>query len=105
MRRAFRVLHACISLSSLSCCMHARLINHLQGSKGVYQNFHAPWNQHNRFLNAATKSDEDAYRDLERRPPPPFDTTGGVRACGNMYGLICVWVCEERQGAGSRRSD
>lgn len=43
----------------------------------MYHNFHAPWNQHNRFLVAAPPKAKDGYRTLERMPPPPFGNPGG----------------------------
>ncbi|KAJ9521455.1 hypothetical protein QJQ45_008759 [Haematococcus lacustris] len=48
----------------------------LQGARGTYDHFHAPWNQHNKFLASARASDRAAYRDIPRMPPPPFDKSG-----------------------------
>lgn len=54
----------------------------LEGARGVYEHFHTPWNQHNRFLVAVPDTDKYAYRDLERRAPHPFDKTSGWGGCG-----------------------
>ncbi|GAX73160.1 hypothetical protein CEUSTIGMA_g613.t1 [Chlamydomonas eustigma] len=45
----------------------------MQGGRSIYQHFHAPWNQHNKFLAEAKEVDRSSYRDIRRMPPPPFD--------------------------------
>lgn len=46
----------------------------MEGAKGVYQHFHSPRNDHNRFMAGQTKEEiEAATLHRERMPPPPFD--------------------------------
>eukprot|EP00798_Chlamydomonas_sp_ICE-L_P013209 gene13209-19044_t len=51
--------------------------------RGTYQNFHKPWNRHNRFLADAQPSARNAYRPIERMAPPPFDTSGRYPPVGS----------------------
>ncbi|GFR49505.1 hypothetical protein Agub_g11543 [Astrephomene gubernaculifera] len=45
----------------------------LDGSRGVYQHFHRPFNDHSRFLITASPQARAAYRDSPRLAPPPWD--------------------------------
>ena len=57
--------------------MISTLVAHnLQFARGVYDHFHAPTNDHNRFLAAVHDEFKQAYRPLERMAPPPFDKSG-----------------------------
>lgn len=74
LRLPMPAMQAC-ALATCRChawCMRAK------ATKTVYHNFHAPWNQHNRFLVAAPPKAKDGYRTLERMPPPPFGNPGGL---------------------------
>lgn len=49
----------------------------MEGAKGIYQHFHSPRNDHNRFMAGSTKEDIEASTlHRERMPPPPFDMSG-----------------------------
>ena len=72
----------------------------LQAGKGIYQHFHAPFNDHSRFLTCASPADRAAYRDLPRMAPPPWDgtTLAGEGKCHRLP------KCCERTGASATLS-
>ncbi|KAG2491500.1 hypothetical protein HYH03_010077 [Edaphochlamys debaryana] len=60
----------------------------LESSRGVYQHFHRPFNDHSRFLAVATPVEKAACRDTPRLAPPPWDgsTQEWDRASGRRPG-------------------
>ena len=76
----------------------------LQGKRGVYEHFHAPYNDYNRFLakhhwieGSGLTATVPHYIDRERMPPHPWDqVSGGHWPGADLPGLIvagfhCDW--------------